>query len=306
MQTKQLGNTDLHVSSLGLGCVTFGREIDRDTSFAILDHALAHGITLLDTAEAYHKGASESILGEWHTARHCRDKITLATKVTLPLTRDRILAAAEDSLRRLRTDRIDLYQLHTWDAQTPLEETLDALQQLLRQGKVRHIGCSNFNADQLRASLRIAEANGEIPLSSVQPPYNLVQREIEADLIPCCRHHHLGILSYSPLAAGFLTGKYSRSGPVPEGTRFDVIPGHQDIYFHDRAFDIVDRLRELSTQSGLSMHHLALAWVLHQPGITSTLIGARTPAHIDQALAPITSPPPNDLLQTLNSLETKK
>lgn len=275
--------SQIPISRIGLGCVTFGREIDRETSFGILDHAREKGITLYDTAEAYHQGASERILGEWIGSRGCREEIVLATKVTFPLTRERILKAADESLQRLGTDRIDLYQLHTWDTGTPLEETLGALQKLIQKGKVLRIGCSNFSGEQLRRALSIAESNGDVPLQTIQPPYNLIQREIEEDLLPLCAERKVDAITYSPLAAGFLSGKYDRSGKIPEGTRFDVIPGHQPIYCHERGFAILDRLRELSDERGESMVHLALAWVLQKNGVTSTLIGARHTGHVDQA-----------------------
>lgn len=277
--------SQIPISRIGLGCVTFGREIDRDTSFEILDHARAKGITLYDTAEAYHHGASERILGEWMASRGCREEIVLATKVTFPLKRERILKAADESLQRLGTDRIDLYQLHTWDAATPLEETLGALQELIRAGKVLRIGCSNFSGEQLRRALSIAESNGDVPLQTIQPPYNLIQREIEEDLLPLCAERKIDAITYSPLAAGFLSGKYDRSGKIPVGTRFDVIPDHQPIYCHERGFAILDRLRELADERGESMVHLALAWVLQKSGVTSTLIGARHTGHVDQAFS---------------------
>ena len=284
MQYRALGNTELNVSTIGMGCVTFGREIDRNASFTILDHAYEQGITLYDTAEAYAAGASETVLGEWIADRSVRDKIVLATKVSGTLTRQRVLSSAEESLQRLRTDCIDLFQLHSWDSETPLEETLAALSELVDQGKVRSVGCSNWTAAQLRDALAITRASSGARMESVQPPYNLVQREIENDLLPLCDEQQVGVISYSPLAAGFLTGKYSRNGAVPAGTRFDVIPGHQPIYFTEHGFGVLDKLRAGSERTGHSMIQLALAWTLNRPGITSVLIGARNPSHIDQAI----------------------
>jgi aryl-alcohol dehydrogenase-like predicted oxidoreductase len=283
MQHRPLGRSGLTVSSIGLGCVTFGREIERETSFAVLDHAREQGITLFDTAEAYGSGKSETVLGEWTADRRSRDEIVLATKVSGTLTRDRIISSAEDSLRRLRTDRIDLFQLHNWDA-GPLEETLGALDTLLLQGKARAIGVSNWSAWQLCKALLNAATQGGTRIESVQPPYNLVQREIEPDLLPLCVDQGIGITSYSPLGAGFLTGKYRHGGEVPQGSRFDIIPGHQPLYFTDPGFRVLDGLRDLSRESGRSMIELSLAWVLSRPGITSMLIGARSPAHVDQAI----------------------
>jgi aryl-alcohol dehydrogenase-like predicted oxidoreductase len=282
MKYRTLGKSDLTVSSIGLGCVTFGREIDQQTSFQVLDHALDRGITLFDTAEAYANGASETVLGNWMAERGTRDRIVLATKVLGTLTRERVISSAEESLQRLQTDRIDLFQLHSWDNDTPLEETLAALTTLLEQGKVRAIGCSNWSAWQLCKALLLIQEQGLAPLSSTQPPYNLVQREIEADLLPLCADQQIGTITYSPLAAGFLTGKYQRGQEVPKGTRFDVMPGHQPIYFTDHGYAALEQLEVAAEQSGRSMVQLALAWVLEQTGITSVLIGARNTAQVDQ------------------------
>lgn len=283
MQYLSLGQTDLMVSSIGMGCVTFGREIDRETSFRVMDHALARGITLFDTAEAYAGGASETVLGEWIAQRKVRDRIVLATKVSGTLSRDRIISSAEESLQRLQTDRIDLFQLHIWDGGTPLEETLGALSELVEQGKVRAVGCSNWSAWQLCKALLLIQRHSLTPLSSVQPPYNLVEREIEADLLPMCADQGISAISYSPLAAGFLTGKYRRGEAVPPGSRFDVIPDHQDIYCTDHGYETLRRLDELAAQTGRSMVQLAMAWVLNQPNVTSVLIGARNTDQVEQA-----------------------
>jgi aryl-alcohol dehydrogenase-like predicted oxidoreductase len=266
-----------------LGCVTFGREIEESAAFEIMDHALSNGITLFDTAEAYAAGASEEVVGRWLQSRGRRDEIVLATKVAGSLTRERIQASAEASLRRLRTDRIDLFQVHHWDSDVPLDETLAALDALVKQGKARHVGCSNYNAEQLGRALERQEAAGWASMASVQPNYNLVARQIEQALLPLCAAQKVGVISYSPLGAGFLTGKYRQEGPIPKGTRFDIIPGHQDIYFSDENFRIVENLRSKAGQFGVSMARLAMAWVLNRPGITSVLIGARTKEHVDQA-----------------------
>jgi aryl-alcohol dehydrogenase-like predicted oxidoreductase len=291
MEYRSLGQSDLSVSTIGMGCVTFGREVDPQSSLLIMDHALEHGITLFDTAEAYAQGASERVVGEWMKTRHSRDKVVLATKISGLLTRHRIVASAEASLKRLQTDRIDLLQTHVWDESTPLEETLDALTTLVRQGKVRHIGCSNYSAPQLKAALALSNTAEFSRMVSVQPPYNLVQRDIEADLLPLCAAENVGVISYSPLAAGFLTGKYRPGAAIPSGTRFDVIPGHQNIYFTEHGYQVLENLAAESHATGKSHVQLALSWVLNQPGITSVLIGARNMGHIDQAIASMTTKP---------------
>lgn len=290
MHSRYLGDSSLKVSRIGLGCVTFGREIDRSSALDIMDHAIASGITLFDTAAVYGDGASEKLIGEWLGTRSCRDQIVLATKVSGTLSRQHILTSVEESLRRLDTDCIDLLQMHTWDETTPLEETLSALSLLVDQGKVREIGCSNYSLSHLKDALQLSEDSHLARMISVQPPYNLVQREIEDALIPFCQSENVGVISYSPLAAGFLTGKYRRGGTVPNGTRFDVIPGHQDVYFHEQGYATLERLEAAAQETGQSQVHLALSWVLQQNSVTSVLIGARTPAHVDQALQAANAP----------------
>jgi aryl-alcohol dehydrogenase-like predicted oxidoreductase len=283
MEYRTLVKSNLKVSSIGLGCVTFGREIDEETSFAVMDHAIERGITLFDTAEAYSKGGSEQVVGRWLAARRARDKIVLATKVTPPLGRARILAAAEESLRRLQTDVIDLYQLHAFDKNTPIEETLEALTTLIQQGKVRYAGCSNFAAWQLCKALWKADVNGWASLVSVQPNYNLAIRDIENELLPLCIDQQIGVLTYSPLGAGFLTGKYTRSWTAPKGSRFDIMPDHWEIYENETSLRRMENLRAKAQETDASMVHLALAWVIGQPGVTSVLIGCRSTAQVDQA-----------------------
>ncbi len=291
MEYRSLGQSDLSVSSIGMGCVTFGREVDPQSSLLIMDHALEQGITLFDTAEAYAQGASERVVGEWMKTRQSRDKVVLATKISGLLTRHRIVASAEASLKRLQTDRIDLLQTHVWDESTPLEESLEALTTLVQQGKVRHIGCSNYAASQLKAALVLSNTAGFSRMVSVQPPYNLVQRDIEADLLPLCAAENIGVISYSPLAAGFLTGKYRQGATIPSGTRFDVIPGHQNIYFTEHGYQVLENLAAESQATGKSHVQLALSWVLNQPGITSVLIGARNMSQIDQTIGSRTTKP---------------
>lgn len=283
MDVRRLGTSDLDVTSIGLGCATFGREIDASTSFSVLDHAFDRGIRLLDTAAIYGDGASETVLGEWLKSRKSRERIVLATKVSKQLTEKAIRDSVESSLKRLGTDCIDLLQAHAWDAETPLEETLRTFDELVNAGKVRYVGCSNWQASQIQTALDIQLARDWAPLVSVQPMYNLVDRGIEDSLLPLCTERGIGVISYSPLAAGFLTGKYRRDSDVPAGTRFDVIPGHQKIYFTEQGFRVVEEVRHISATSGQSMAQLAIGWALQRRGITSVLIGARCREHVDQA-----------------------
>jgi len=284
MEYRQLGRSDLTISRIGLGCVTFGREIDEATSFDVMDHALERGITLFDTAEAYAKGRSEEVVGAWLRSRGRRGDIVLATKVANNLTRERVITSCETSLRRLQTDRIDLFQLHHFDPKNPWDEALAAMDTLVKQGKVRAIGCSNYPGWRLCRALWKQEVNSWARFESTQEGYNLVLRGIENDVIPLAEEQQIGLLAYSPLGAGFLTGKYGRDRIIPEGTRFDVVEGHSDPYFHEDGFRVVDELRAKSARLGISMVHLALAWVLAQPAVTSMLVGARKPEHVDQAI----------------------
>ena len=301
MDYRQLGTSDLKVSSIGLGAATFSREIDEATVFPIVDHALERGINLIDTAEAYNKGGSETVVGKWLKASGKRDKVILATKLIPPLTAERIPQAAEASLRRLQTDVIDLYQIHAFDKNTPLEESLTALGKLVEEGKVRYLGCSNFAAWQLCKGLWLAEVSRLPRLESVQPNYNLAIRDIEQEMLALCADQQIGAISYSPLGAGFLTGKYSRSWTAPEGTRFDIIPDHWEIYENARSMERMEKLRSKAAESGRSMAHLALAWVFGQPGITSTLIGSRSISHIDQAFEAAEAGMSAELRAELNS-----
>jgi aryl-alcohol dehydrogenase-like predicted oxidoreductase len=297
-----LGNSELKVSRIGMGCVTFGREIDQATSFGVLDRALERGINLFDTAAAYAAGASELVVGQWVADRGIRDEIVLATKIHGGLTQHEIIKSAEDSLVRLQTDYIDLFQLHHWDDETPLEEMLAGLNSLVESGKVRSIGCSNWQASQLVSSLQHCRDAGLHQIQSVQPPYNLIQREIESDLLPLCATEGIGVITYSPLAAGFLTGKYRRGNNIPTGTRFDIIPGHQPIYMTDYGYSVLERLEQAAEQTDRSMIQIALAWALTRPGITSVLIGARNPSQVDQAFTAAVSGIDEELRDNLELL----
>ena len=302
MEFRQLGNSDLRVSSIGLGSVTFGREIDAEESFSVIDYAMDRSINLIDTAEVYSAGTSETVLGQWLSRSSNRQKVVLGTKIVPPLGRERIMQVVEDSLRRLQTDVIDLYQLHAFDADTPLEETMDALNTLVQQGKVRYLGCSNFDAWQICKALWIADVNDWAPMVSVQPNYNVAIRDIEAELLPFCADQNIGVTSYSPLGAGFLTGKYTKTWTAPKGTRFDVMPDHWDIYENDTSMRRMEGLRAIAEETGISMVQLALAWAIGQPGITSVLIGCRTLSHVDQAFNAEDMGLARDLRDRLNAL----
>jgi 1-deoxyxylulose-5-phosphate synthase len=302
MQTTTLGSTGLKVSRIVLGTMTFGLQTDEPTSHAILDVAAEAGVTFLDTADVYpvggglpSAGRTEEIVGRWLKGK--RERYIVATKAVGKVgpsawdqgaSRKHLLDAIDASLRRLGTDYVDLYQLHSDDQSTPLDETLDALDSIVRSGKARYIGVSNFLAYRLARALGKAEARGFTRFVSVQPRYNLLFREIERELLPLAREEGLAVIPYNPLAGGFLTGKHRReTGPTP-GTRFtlgNVAERYQDRYWHERAFGTVEALRSVVAEFGLSLTTAALAWVLAKPTITAPIVGASRPDQLKESLA---------------------
>jgi aryl-alcohol dehydrogenase-like predicted oxidoreductase len=304
MNHRRMGRTGLKVSEVCLGTMTFGHQCDERTSFAILDRAAAAGVDFIDTADAYPvpptpetAGGTEEIVGRWLEGK--RDRFVLATKCRIRvgtgandegLSRRHVLRAAEDSLRRLRTDYIDLYQAHAPDPDTPAEETLRAFDDLVRQGKVRYTGCSNFPAWQAALSLGISERLGLARYDCVQPRYNLLYREIEAELLPLCRDQGLGVIAYNPLAGGFLSGKYRTLEDLPAGTRFTLGKTgelYRERYWHQAQLRAVEELRRHFDARGVSLVTAAVAWVLAQPGITAAIVGASRPEQLDASLAAV-------------------
>jgi aryl-alcohol dehydrogenase (NADP+) len=282
--------------------MTFGLQRDEPTAVAILDRAAEGGIDFLDTSDAYPlggdlttRGVTEEILGRW--LRGKRDRFIVATKCFAPTgparfdagnSRKHILAAVEASLRRLQTDYIDLYQLHGYDPETPIDETLGALDDLVHQGKVRYVGCSNFLTYQLVRAIGRSETLHLARFDSVQPRYNLLFRQIEREMLPFCGEEGVGVIPYNPIAGGLLSGKHSRTAPPPEGTRFTLgsaAEAYQDRYWHDREFDTVEVLRQLAQKAGVSLVTLSVAWVLANKAITAPIIGASRPEQLDSSLA---------------------
>lgn len=285
-----------YVSSIGLGCVTFGREINKLTSFVLMDYAYAKGITFFDTASAYGAGGSEIIVGEWLAAhRTLTNSITIATKLLPPYEPKHIIASVEGSLRRLGTDTIDLLYLHRWHPSLNSIAGLETFNDLIRDGKVRTLGASNFNAEQLENALRRQMDLGFEHFRFVQNNHNLAVRNINEEIRKICTEHGMEIVTYSPLGAGFLTGKYQKG--IPKDTRFAIVPGHKDIYFNKIAIHRFTRIQKISSRTGYSTAHLALAWALHQPGITSVLIGTRSIAHLDQAFTALAFDDPGILAE---------
>ena len=284
MKTTVITSANLRVSQIGLGCVTFGREIDEAAAHRLLDHAYARGVNFFDTASAYSQGASESIIGRWMASRcPAARSVTVATKILPPYEPARINETIGASLQRLGLAAIDLLYLHRWDATAESPDVLAALDALVQTGKVRALGASNYNLPQLETALALQEWHGLTRFSVVQNNHNLAVRDVSAEFRQFCAARQIAIVTYSPLGAGFLTGKH-RHG-VQSGSRFDLVPGHQDVYFHEEAWQRLARLESVAVRTGHSQAHLALAWALHQPGVASVLVGGRAPAHLDQALA---------------------
>jgi 1-deoxyxylulose-5-phosphate synthase len=302
MNHVRLGRTGLQVSQLCLGTMTFGLQCDEATSVAILDRASEGGIDFIDTADVYPLGGglptvgrTEEIVGRWLHGK--RDRFVVATKCfgrTGPApweqgnSRKHILDAVEGSLRRLGTDYIDLYQLHGPDPATPIDETLGALDDLVRVGKVRYVGCSNFLSYQVARALGRSEARSVARFDSVQPRYNLLFRQIERELLPLCAEEGVGVIPYNPIAGGLLSGKHNPSAPPTEGTRFtlgNAAGNYQDRYWHEREFATVEELRKVAEREGVSLVTLSVAWMLANPVITAPIVGASKPGQLDDTLA---------------------
>src|SRR6187431_321776 len=302
MEHVRLGRTGLQVSRICLGTMTFGLQCDEPTAVAILDRAAAGGVTFLDAADVYPVGGSldtvgrtEEILGRWLTGR--RHGFVVATKCAgvmgakpweRGLSRKHILDAIDASLRRLRTDYVDLYQVHSPDRETPIDETLRALDDVVRAGKARYVGCSNYLAYQVARAIGRSETQGLVRFDSVQPRYNLLFRQIERELLPLCREEGLGVIPYNPLAGGLLSGKHRRESGPTVGTRFTLgtaAERYQDRYWHAREFDTVEVLRPLADEAGMPLARLAVAWMLAEPAITAPIVGASRPDQLDDLLS---------------------
>ena len=287
MQYRALGRTGVKVSEICLGAMMFGGRTQPEDAYAIIDVALDRGINFIDTANVYNQGRSEEAVGEALKRRGVRDRVVLATKVHGSMdaedpnaagnSRRHIIQQCEASLRRLQTDWIDLYQLHRPQSDIPIDETLRAMEDLVRAGKVRYVGTSNFAAWQLVESFGVSERAGLSRVICDQPPYNLLDRRVERELLPMARTYGMAIIPWSPLGGGLLTGKYRRGDPMPEDGRFTLSesPMHRK-RLTERLWDVIDGLEPMATEKGVTMSQLALAWVRQQPGVTSPIIGPRT------------------------------
>lgn len=300
MMYTQLGSTGLEVSQLCLGCMNFGTERewmmgDRDASIDIINHAIDHGINFLDTANMYSQGESERIVGE-AIGEYDREELVIATKVFFPmgdgpnkqgLSRKHILDQVEGSLERLGTEYIDLYQIHRWDEQTPIEETLSALQYLIDTGKVRYIGASTMAGWQLSKALYTADLDGYERFTCIQPEYNLIDRHEEANALPICAEEDLAVIPWSPLAGGFLTGKYEREESIPTNTRAKT-DEYTENRFTEENWDVLDVVREVADERNATPAQISLAWLLHKDVVDAPIIGPRSLDHLAENMDAIT------------------
>ncbi|HTI25269.1 MAG TPA: aldo/keto reductase [Kutzneria sp.] len=300
MEYRRLGGSGCSVSALALGTMTFGRETDEDGSFTQLDAFAAEGGTLLDTADVYSGGVSETIVGKWLASRPAEvtDRMVVATKGRFPtdpadpnavgLSRRHLDQALTASLRRLGVDTIDLYQVHAWDPLTPLAETLEFLDGAVRSGKIRYYGLSNFLGWQVQKAVDVADARGLIRPVTLQPQYNLLSREIEWEIVPACESTDLGLLPWSPLAGGVLTGKYQRDAEAPADTRLANTTTRSFFAQRNaaqRTWDVIETVRTVAAEREISPAQVALAWVKGRPQVTSVIIGARTMTQLADNLA---------------------
>jgi len=298
-----MGRTGLKVSEICLGTMTFANQADKRTSYEIMDAAVEGGVNFFDTADVYplggdptDNGKTEEIIGDWLTDRNAREDIVLATKCRgrmgerpndEGLSRKHIIAACEQSLRRLRTDYIDLYQVHAFDADTPIEETMRALDSLVQDGKVLYVGCSNYPAWRLAEALWTSDKHGLARFECDQPRFNLLFRMIEDEIVPLCVSQGVGVIAYNPLAGGMLTGRYRQVQEVQSDTRFSLKNSgemYQRRYWNDAIFKSVDGLASFFEARDRSLAHVALAWVLGRPGITSAILGASKPEQLRDSL----------------------
>jgi aryl-alcohol dehydrogenase-like predicted oxidoreductase len=322
MQHTKFGRTGLRVSRLCLGTMTFGLQCDEAESHAIMDAAAEGGIDFFDAADVYPLGGgrstagrTEEIVGGWLKGK--RASFIVATKCVgqmgpkpwdQGMSRKHILDAIEGSLRRLKTDYVDVYQLHSYDPATPIDEALEALDAVVRSGKARYVGVSNWLAHRVARALGRSELKGLARIDSVQPRYNMLFRTFERDLLPLCEEEGVAVIPYNPIAGGLLSGKHDRTAPPPEG-RFQLGTAgarYQERYWHEREFDTVDTLRGLSNEAGMSMASMAVSWVLSNPAITAPIVGASKPEQLKDSLdAAERGPLPADLKARLDDITSE-
>jgi aryl-alcohol dehydrogenase-like predicted oxidoreductase len=312
MKYRKLGKTGVQVSHLSLGTNNFGGQVDERTSIQIINKAVDMGINAIDTANIYTGGKSEEIIGK--ALKGNRDQILLCTKVGMDagpapnqsgLSRKHIFWQVSKSLERLQTDYIDIYYLHRFDAETPLEETLRAMDQLVKEGKVLYAACSNFSVSQVASAQEICEGLDLERLVAVQPPYNLLRREAEADLLPYCQSRGLGVLTYSPFMGGLLTGKYTDKEHPPQGSRGERNPRYWERIKNLESFSAVIELRKIADSAGFQLSQLALPWILLNPAVTSAITGASSPEQVEENCRAAETQVPEDILKRLTQASSK-
>jgi aryl-alcohol dehydrogenase-like predicted oxidoreductase len=297
MESRTLSGTDLVVSRIALGTMTFGAQVDEADAAVMIDQCLDHGAPFIDTANVYNAGRSEEMLGRILQGR--RNRVVLASKVGIKmgdgpdesgLSRAAIARGVEESLRRLQTDHLDLYYLHQPDPATPLDESLEAMDRLVRAGKVRYVGASNYAAWQVCRMLGLAEARGWPTVRVVQPMYNLLARGIEPEWLPMCREFGLSTVAYNPLAGGLLTGKHPDEAPIA-GTRFERMPVYRDRYWHPANLAAIRELAKAARAGGRSLVNLAFCWMLHHTPVDCVIVGASSPQQLSENLEALESDP---------------
>ncbi len=308
MKHLPMGRTGVKISAIGLGTNSFGGRADRATSIAILHRAIDAGINLIDTANIYTQTASETIIGEGLKSR--RQQAVLATKGGMKTgegpndggsSRYHLIRELEGSLRRLQTDYVDLYQIHTWDAETPLEETLRTLDDMVRSGKVRYIGASNYTAWQLTKALWASDRRGFVRFETVQPEYSLAQREVERELVPLCRDQGIGLIAYFPLAGGILTGKYRKGQAPPKGSRAVTQPQFAK-RLSDQNLRLTEDVAAVASELHCTPSQLALAWLIRQPAVCSAIAGATSVAQLEENLGALDVNLSDEVLSRLDEI----